>query len=58
MIWNILTIVALVFAAAGLWLSLYRERRNNRCDGCSLREECHRNEKKCPKSPISSGLSK
>ena len=47
MIWNILTILALVLAAAGLVLSLRKQRKNDRCDGCSLRESCRRNEADC-----------
>nr|MBR6145430.1 FeoB-associated Cys-rich membrane protein [Paludibacteraceae bacterium] len=47
MIWQILTITALVLAAAGLLYSIHKERKNNRCDGCSLKETCRRNKSDC-----------
>ena len=47
MIWKILTIAALVLAAAGLVYSIRNQRKNDRCDGCSLKETCRRNDVDC-----------
>jgi len=47
MVWKVLTILAVIIAVAGLVYSIRKQQKNNRCDGCSLKEMCRRNESDC-----------